>query len=186
SGSQLRGVLYVLDEPSIGLHARDNNRLLFSLEKLRNLGNTVLIVEHDEETIRRADFVVDLGPGAGNSGGHLVALGTPAAIAASEHSLTGQYLSGKLQIPVPHRRRTPGAKTLSLVGCQANNLKNIDVDFPLGLLIVVTGVSGSGKSTLVNDILYRALAQKLYRAMERPGEFREIRGAVHIDKLVER
>jgi len=184
-GSRLRGVLYVLDEPSIGLHARDNHRLLTSLEQLRNLGNTVLVVEHDEETIRRADFVVDLGPGAGNSGGHLVALGTPAAIAASEDSLTGHYLSGKLQIPVPHARRTPGAKALSLLGCQANNLKNIDINFPLGLLIVITGVSGSGKSTLVNDILYRALAQKLYRSMERPGEFREIRGAEHIDKVIE-
>src|SRR5579859_1952207 len=184
-GSRLRGVLYVLDEPSIGLHARDNDRLLGSLEQLRDLGNTVLVVEHDEDTIRRADFVVDLGPGAGNAGGHLVALGTPAAIAASETSLTGKYLSGKLQIPVPQARRTPGAKELSLIGCQANNLKNVDVNVPLGLLIVVTGVSGSGKSTLVNDILYRALAQKLYRSAESPGEFREIRGAENIDKVIE-
>ena len=184
-GSRLRGVLYVLDEPSIGLHARDNHRLLTSLEQLRNLGNTVLVVEHDEETIRRADFVVDLGPGAGNAGGHLVAIGTPAAIAASEDSLTGRYLSGKLEIPVPRARRSPGSKVLSLLGCEANNLKNLDVNLPLGLLIVVAGVSGSGKSTLVNDILYRALAQKLYRSMEQPGQFREIRGAEHIDKVVE-
>jgi len=184
-GSRLRGVLYVLDEPSIGLHARDNHRLLTSLEQLRNLGNTVLVVEHDEETIRRADFVVDLGPGAGNAGGHLVALGTPAAIAASEDSLTGRYLSGKLEIPVPRTRRSPGPKVLSLLGCEANNLKNLDVNLPLGLLIVVAGVSGSGKSTLVNDILYRALAQKLYRSMEQPGQFREIRGAEHIDKVIE-
>jgi excinuclease ABC subunit A len=184
-GSRLRGVLYVLDEPSIGLHARDNHRLLTSLEQLRNLGNTVLVVEHDEETIRRADFVVDLGPGAGNAGGHLVAIGTPAAIAASEDSLTGRYLSGKLEIPVPAARRSPGPKVLSLLGCEANNLKNLDVNLPLGLLIVVAGVSGSGKSTLVNDILYRALAQKLYRSMEQPGQFREIRGAEHIDKVIE-
>jgi excinuclease ABC subunit A len=184
-GSRLRGVLYVLDEPSIGLHARDNHRLIASLEQLRNLGNTVLVVEHDEETIRRADFVVDLGPGAGNSGGHLVAIGTPAAIASNEASLTGHYLSGALQIPVPQARRSPTAKTISLLGCEANNLKNLDVSFPLGLLIVVTGVSGSGKSTLVNDILYRALAHKLYRSMEQPGKFREIRGAEHVDKVIE-
>src|SRR5256886_270315 len=184
-GSRLRGVLYVLDEPSIGLHARDNHRLLSSLEQLRNLGNTVLVVEHDEETIRRADFVVDLGPGAGNAGGRLVALGSPAAVAASNDSLTGQYLSGKLRIPVPPARRASAAKRLPLLGCQANNLKNIDLNLPLGSLIVVTGVSGSGKSTLVNDILYRALAQRLYRSAERPGEFRELRGAEHIDKVIE-
>jgi excinuclease ABC subunit A len=184
-GSRLRGVLYVLDEPSIGLHARDNHRLLTSLEQLRNLGNTVLVVEHDEETIRRADFVVDLGPGAGNSGGHLVALGSPTSIAASESSLTGRYLSGMLQIPVPQARRSRGDKVLTVLGCEANNLKDLDVSFPLGLLIVVTGVSGSGKSTLVNDILYRALAQKLYRATEQPGRCREIRGAELIDKIVE-
>jgi excinuclease ABC subunit A len=184
-GSRLRGVLYVLDEPSIGLHARDNHRLIASLEQLRNLGNTVLVVEHDEETIRRADFVVDLGPGAGNAGGHLVAIGTPAAIASNKASLTGRYLSGAMQIPVPQTRRSPTAKTLSLLGCEVNNLKDLDVNFPLGLLIVVTGVSGSGKSTLVNDILYRALAQKLYRSMEQPGKFREIRGAEHVDKVIE-
>src|SRR4029077_6333543 len=148
-----RGVLYVLDEPSIGLHARDNDRLLGTLETLRDLGNTVLVVEHDEETIRRADYVVDLGPGAGTAGGHLVAVGSPQQIAATPGSLTGRYLAGEISITVPAKRRRPNGKALGILGARANNLKNLDVSFPLGLLIVVTGVSGSGKSTLVNDIL---------------------------------
>jgi excinuclease ABC subunit A len=184
-GSRLRGVLYVLDEPSIGLHARDNDRLIRSLEQLRDLGNTVLVVEHDEETIRRADYVVDLGPGAGKAGGHLVASGRPAEIEANVASLTGQYLSGAAQIKIPEVRRVPNGKTLHILGANANNLKNIDVSIPLGLLTVVTGVSGSGKSTLVNDILYRALAGKLYRSSERPGEFRQMLGVEHIDKVIE-
>ncbi|MBZ5698619.1 MAG: excinuclease ABC subunit UvrA [Acidobacteriia bacterium] len=184
-GSRLRGVLYVLDEPSIGLHARDNGRLISSLEQLRDLGNTVLVVEHDEETIRRADYVVDLGPGAGDAGGQLVATGRPEEIARNAASLTGRYLSGDLTIPVPPQRRTPSGKVIRVLGCEANNLKHVDFELPLGLLTVVTGVSGSGKSTLVNDILYRALAQTLYRSMERPGAFREIEGAAQIDKVIE-
>jgi excinuclease ABC subunit A len=184
-GSRLRGVLYVLDEPSIGLHARDNDRLLGSLEQLRNLGNTVLVVEHDEETIRRADFVVDLGPGAGDAGGYLVAQGKPDLIAATSASLTGQYLSGTARIPVPEKRRSPNGKSIQVLGATANNLKDVDVTIPLGLLTVVTGVSGSGKSTLINDILYRALAQKLYRSMEPVAAHREILGAEQIDKVVE-
>jgi excinuclease ABC subunit A len=184
-GSRLRGVLYVLDEPSIGLHARDNDRLLGSLEQLRNLGNTVLVVEHDEDTIRRADFVVDLGPGAGDAGGFLVAQGKPAEIAASAESLTGRYLSGSSRIAVPEKRRSPNGKAIQILGARANNLKDVDVSLPLGLLTVVTGVSGSGKSTLVNDILYRALAQKLYRSREAPGAHREIVGAELIDKVIE-
>ena len=184
-GSRLRGVLYVLDEPSIGLHARDNARLLGSLEHLRNLGNTVLVVEHDEDTIRRADFVVDLGPGAGNSGGYLVAQGRPAQIEATAESLTGQYLSGASKIAVPEKRRTPNDKAIQILGASANNLKEVDITIPLGLLTVVTGVSGSGKSTLVNDILYRALAQKLYRSSEAPAAHREIIGADQIDKVIE-
>jgi excinuclease ABC subunit A len=184
-GSRLRGVLYVLDEPSIGLHARDNDRLLGSLEQLRNLGNTVLVVEHDEETIRRADFVVDLGPGAGDAGGYLVAQGKPGLIEATSASLTGQYLSGAARIPVPEKRRSPNGKAIQVLGASANNLKDVDVTIPLGLLTVVTGVSGSGKSTLINDILYRALAQKLYRSMEPVAPHREILGAEQIDKVIE-
>ena len=184
-GSRLRGVLYVLDEPSIGLHARDNARLLGSLEQLRNLGNTVLVVEHDEDTIRRADFVVDLGPGAGKAGGYLVAQGRPAQIEATPASLTGQYLSGAAKIAVPEKRRSPNGKAIQILGASANNLKDVDVTLPLGLLTVVTGVSGSGKSTLVNDILYRALAQKLYRSYEAPAAHREIIGSEHIDKVIE-
>src|SRR5246127_1139193 len=184
-GSRLRGVLYVLDEPSIGLHARDNARLLGSLERLRNLGNTVLVVEHDEDTIRRADFVVDLGPGAGNAGGYLVAQGKPQQIADSADSLTGRYLSGELKIPVPDTRRSANGKSIQVLGATANNLKDVDVTIPLGLLTVVTGVSGSGKSTLVNDILYRTLAQKLYRSSEPFGAHREITGIEFIDKVIE-
>jgi excinuclease ABC subunit A len=184
-GSRLRGVLYVLDEPSIGLHSRDNQRLLSMLEQLRDLGNSVLVVEHDEETIRRADYVVDLGPGAGKAGGELIAQGSPEEIAFCPKSLTGRYISGRLSIPIPETRRKPGESFLTVRGARHNNLKNIDVGFPLGLLTVLTGVSGSGKSSLVNDILYRALAKKLYRSMEEPGKYREIEGAELVDKVIE-
>jgi len=184
-GSQLRGVLYVLDEPSIGLHPRDNLKLLSTLNQLRDLGNTVLVVEHDEETIRRADYVVDLGPGAGAHGGEIVAQGVPAQIAATRASLTGRYMSGELSIPIPKVRRASNGKAITILGARANNLKNIDVTFPLGLFIVVTGVSGSGKSTLIEDILYRSVARKLYRSLSEPGEHRAVLGLEHIDKIIE-
>jgi len=184
-GSKLRGVLYVLDEPSIGLHHKDNARLLATLEELRDLGNTVVVVEHDEDTIRRADYVIDLGPGAGTEGGHVVAAGTPEAVAQNETSRTGQYLSGKSEIIIPHRRRSPNGKTIVIRGATEHNLQNLDVSFPLGLMTVVTGVSGSGKSTLVNEILYKALARHLYRALDEPGAHKGIEGLEAIDKVIE-
>jgi excinuclease ABC subunit A len=184
-GSQLRGVLYVLDEPSIGLHPRDNQRLLETLCALRDLGNTVLVVEHDEETIRRADYVVDLGPGAGAHGGELVAAGTPDQVASNSESITGLYISGKREISVPPARRTPSDKAITIRGARHNNLKDIDVTFPLGLFTVVAGVSGSGKSTLVNDILYYALARYLYGSLTEPGAYTSIEGLEHIDKVIE-
>jgi excinuclease ABC subunit A len=161
-GSSLVGVLYILDEPSIGLHQRDNIRLLNTLKELRDLGNTVIVVEHDEETIRRADYVIDMGPGAGIHGGKVIFSGTPRELLDSEQSATGKYLSGDLSIPVPERRRNAGGTFLVIKGARANNLKNIEVGIPIGLFTCVTGVSGSGKSTLIIDTLFRALAQKLY------------------------
>jgi excinuclease ABC subunit A len=184
-GSGLVGVLYILDEPSIGLHQRDNARLLATLKRLRDLGNTILVVEHDEETIREADYVLDLGPGAGVHGGELVFQGTPQELLRSEASLTGKYLSGKLKIPVPERRRKSRGRYLTLIGARENNLKDITVKIPLGLLTCVTGVSGSGKSTLVIDTFYRALAQKIYHSKEKPGKVREIQGLSEIDKVIE-
>ncbi|HEY3930278.1 MAG TPA: excinuclease ABC subunit UvrA [Candidatus Koribacter sp.] len=183
-GSKLRGVLYVLDEPSIGLHHRDNERLITALEELRDLGNTVLVVEHDEETIRRANYVIDLGPGAGRHGGKLVASGTPVDIEKAPESLTGQYISGKRAIGIRHERRPITDKAVTILGARENNLKNIDAVFPLGVMTVITGVSGSGKSTLVNDILYRALAQKLYRSREEAGAHKSISGTEHVDKVI--
>jgi excinuclease ABC subunit A len=184
-GSKLRGVLYVLDEPSIGLHARDNDRLLTSLAHLRDLGNTVLVVEHDADTILRADYVIDLGPGAGRLGGQLVAQGTPREIEETPGSLTGQYLSGARTIPIPETRREASRGSIVIRGASAHNLKNIDVEFPLGRLILVTGVSGSGKSTLVNDILYRAASKAVYGSLAEPAAHASIKGLDLIDKVIE-
>lgn len=184
-GSGLMGVLYILDEPSIGLHARDVEKLIANLKKLRDLGNTVLVVEHDEATILSADHVIDMGPGAGVEGGKIVFSGPPNQLLGAEDSLTGKYLSRRLSIPVPVRRRHPGARRLLIRGAQEHNLKNLDVEFPLGLLICVTGVSGSGKSTLVIDTLYRALAQRFYHSKEKPGKFLALEGTEHIDKVID-
>ncbi|HEY3572177.1 MAG TPA: excinuclease ABC subunit UvrA [Thermoanaerobaculia bacterium] len=182
-GSKLMGVLYVLDEPSIGLHQRDNARLLATLQGMRDLGNSVLVVEHDEETIRAADWVIDLGPGAGVHGGEVVAEGTPDQIAKAPKSLTARYLSGDLEVPVPAERRA-GRGELVIEGARQNNLQGLDVEFPIGVLTVVTGVSGSGKSTLVNDILHKALARHFYRATDRPGDHERILGLEQLDKVI--
>jgi excinuclease ABC subunit A len=179
------GVLYVLDEPSIGLHQRDNMRLLETLKRMRDLGNTVLVVEHDEDTIRAADYVVDMGPGAGRHGGEVVFAGTPDRLLKSEKSLTGQYLSGRKSIEVPSRRRKPKKGFIELKGCREHNLKNVDVKIPLGLFTCVTGVSGSGKSTLVLDTLYRALAARLFHAREKPGAHDKVLGLDKLDKVID-
>lgn len=184
-GSSLVGVLYILDEPSIGLHQRDNDKLIATLKRLRDLGNTLIVVEHDEDTMYAADYIVDIGPGAGIHGGEVVAAGTVEEIKACERSITGQYLSGKRKIPVPTERRKGSGKFLSVRGAKQNNLKNVDVDIPLGTFTCVTGVSGSGKSSLVNEIIYKNLAGKLNRAKTRPGEFKEMLGLENLDKVID-
>jgi excinuclease ABC subunit A len=183
-GSRLMGVLYVLDEPSIGLHPRDNSRLLNTLESLRDLGNTVLVVEHDDDTIRTADWIVDLGPGAGEHGGEIVAEGTIKDIIKSKKSITGAYLSGKKQVPLPSFRRKGNGKMITVRGARENNLKNLDVQIPLGKLVCITGVSGSGKSTLMVDILYQALAKEIMGARTQPGSYDRIEGIEFIDKII--
>lgn len=183
-GSNLSGVLYILDEPSIGLHQRDNDRLISSLKKMRDLGNTLIVVEHDEDTMRAADYLIDIGPGAGENGGEVMAAGIPKQVERSRKSLTGQYLAGKKSIPVPTERRDGNGLAIQLKGVQENNLKNIDVKFPLGKFIAVTGVSGSGKSTLVNMVLKRVLAQKLNRNSEKPGKYKSVSGIKNIEKVI--
>ena len=178
------GVLYILDEPSIGLHQRDNDKLLATLKKLRDIGNTVIVVEHDEDTMRAADYIVDIGPGAGVHGGEIVATGTVDDIIACEGSVTGKYLSGERSIPLPESRREGSGKSLKIVGAKQNNLKNIDVNIPLGKFVCVTGVSGSGKSSLINEILYKHLARELNRAKCTPGKFDRIEGVGVLDKAI--
>ena len=184
-GSNLSGVLYILDEPSIGLHQRDNDRLIASLKKMRDLGNTLIVVEHDEDTMREADYLIDVGPGAGVFGGEIVAAGTPKQVARNSKSITGQYLSGKRKIPVPTERRSGNGRYIEITGASENNLQGITARFPLGKFIAVTGVSGSGKSTLINGILKKAIAQKLNRNSEKPGKYKTIQGIEHIDRLID-
>ena len=183
-GSQLMGVLYVLDEPSIGLHAKDNAKLLQTLKKLRDLGNTVLVVEHDSETIRSADWIVDMGPGAGDQGGQVVVSGPLNQVLQCRDSLTADYLTGRKFVPIPEQRRKPDERKLKIIGASENNLKNIDVEIPLGMFVCITGVSGSGKSTLLNDILYKALAHDLNRAITTPGKYKKIEGTQYLDKII--
>jgi excinuclease ABC subunit A len=185
-GSSLVGVLYILDEPSIGLHQRDNQRLLDTLKRLRDIGNTVLVVEHDQETMLAADYLVDIGPGAGTHGGEVVVAGDLQKVMSCQESLTGQYLSGKRQVPVPDHRRKPNGKSIKIIGASEHNLKGIDVEIPLGLFVCVTGVSGSGKSTLVNEILYPALARKLNHVRSlRAGAHEKIKGMEYLDKVID-
>ncbi|WP_192942336.1 excinuclease ABC subunit UvrA [Streptococcus dysgalactiae] len=184
-GSNLSGVLYILDEPSIGLHQRDNDRLIESLKKMRDLGNTLIVVEHDEDTMMQADWLIDVGPGAGEFGGEIIASGTPKQVAKNKKSITGQYLSGKKFIPVPLERRSGSGRFIEIKGAAQNNLQHIDVRFPLGKFIAVTGVSGSGKSTLVNSILKKAVAQKLHRNTDKPGKYQSISGIEHIERLID-
>ncbi|MBX5319306.1 MULTISPECIES: excinuclease ABC subunit UvrA [Staphylococcus] len=184
-GSRLTGVLYVLDEPSIGLHQRDNDRLINTLKEMRDLGNTLIVVEHDDDTMRAADYLVDVGPGAGNHGGEIVSSGTPSKVMKDKKSLTGQYLSGKKRIDVPEHRREITDKKISIQGARSNNLKDVNIDFPLSVMTVVTGVSGSGKSSLVNEILYKSLAQKINKSKVKPGDFDKIEGIDHLDKIID-
>ncbi|MFJ8089679.1 excinuclease ABC subunit UvrA [Lysinibacillus sp. NPDC095746] len=184
-GSRLTGVLYILDEPSIGLHQRDNDRLISTLQNMRDIGNTLIVVEHDEDTMLAADYLIDVGPGAGVHGGQIVAAGTPQEVMEHEKSLTGQYLSGKKFIPLPIERRKPNGRKLSIKGAKENNLRNVKVDVPLGLFVAVTGVSGSGKSTLINEILYKSLAQKLNRSKVKPGEHKEVTGIDELEKVID-
>ena len=183
-GSRLTGVLYVLDEPSIGLHQKDNEKLIKSLKEMRDLGNTLIVVEHDTDTMLASDYLVDIGPGAGDDGGYVVAFGTPEEVMANKNSLTGKYLTGELKIDVPKKRRKGNKKYLEVIGARANNLNNIDVKFPLGTLTCVTGVSGSGKSSLVNEILMKSISNKLYKSKEKPMEHDDIKGIENVDKLV--
>ena len=183
-GTRLTGVLYVLDEPSIGLHQRDNDRLIDAMISMRDLGNTLIVVEHDTETMKRCDYLIDVGPGAGDKGGEIVSKGTPEEVAADENSITGRYLSGKDCIEVPKKRRKGTGKYVEVIGAKENNLKNISVKFPLGKFICVTGVSGSGKSTLVNEILYKKVSQEIYKSKDKPGLHKQIKGLENLDKVV--